>query len=89
MLDNIKKEHINILHVLLVAPLLLWLGWKGHEGARDDQEKWIYRGVLLVGALVLLWHGWCLWKKYSGKIVGSAVAKDEPVNAEHDTDSDE
>lgn len=84
MLKNIKQEHINILHLIVIAPLLLYAGWKGHALQLDEKDKWIFRGLLIAGILVALWHGWCLWNKY-----GMKPSKKMSKPEEEDTDDED
>ncbi len=88
MLDNVKKEHMNILHILVVVGLL-YLVWKGHQNAKTDQDVWMHRAGLALGVLLVACNLWCLWKKYGGslsKVAGSGQSVSN--EAEQETDSD-
>lgn len=53
---------IGILHVALIAPLLLWIGF-----SRAATPEWGYQVLFGVGLLVALYHGY--------KTVGRYIAK--------------
>ena len=65
MLKNIKKEYINIAHLIVLVPPLLYAGWKGNEIAKDEKDLWVFRSLILLAVLVAVLHGWQLWQRYS------------------------
>ena len=61
-----NRELIYLTHVLVSAPLFIYVG---HD--RGQGPQWLYYLVLAVGALVLLYHAYLLANKYNNfKIVG-------------------
>jgi hypothetical protein len=59
----INKEYYNMIMVVVWA-FVLFCAWKAHENA-SDEDKMLYRGVLGVGAVVMVCHLWCLWQWWS------------------------
>ena len=46
---------LSLFHILIVSPLLLFVGFQ-----RADTPIWLYHTLLVLGAIILLYHGFRL-----------------------------
>jgi hypothetical protein len=54
-------SHVYLIHILFVAPLLMYSGYCGKElslKCKDDSYSVIFTLLLIVGIVVLLYHGY-------------------------------
>lgn len=83
MLNNIKPEYVNLVHVVLLVPALLYAGYKGNNTFTDERDVWFFRFLFVLAAIVLAYHGWLLWKRFSNKHEND---NDDDENDDGDTD---
>mgnify|MGYP003978945813 FL=1 len=55
-----NTENIHLLHILVSAPLMIYVG---HD--RGTGDNWLYQLVLVVGILALLYHAYLFINKYT------------------------
>ena len=53
-----NRSIINLIHLLFVAPMLIYLGLM-----KERTDKMIFNFVLIVGIIVLLYHGYLIVDK--------------------------
>ena len=53
---------VNLFHIVLVVPVLLYLGWYGPASAPQA-----YTAMLALGGLVLFYHIYKLWERRDSK----------------------
>ena len=51
---------VYLIHILFVAPLLIYVGVK-----REKVDKRLFELLIVIGAIVLLHHGYRLYKSFS------------------------
>lgn len=56
-----KLSHVYLIHILFVAPLLMYSGYLGKElslKCNDHSYSPVFTLLLIVGIVVLLYHGY-------------------------------
>ena len=53
---------LSIFHVLIVVPLFLFIGFY-----RASTPQWLYNAIFVVGAVVLVYHGFKFVVRYMGE----------------------
>ena len=52
---------LNLFHILIVAPLFIYIGLK-----RDKINNWLYTLIMYLGIIVLLFHSYKVYSKLNG-----------------------
>ncbi len=55
---------VNIFHILLVAPFLIWVGIR-----RDKLPAVVFPGLFILGLLITVYHGYKAYLRYTQKSV--------------------
>jgi len=50
-----NSEVLSIMHIVVIVPLFLYVGFK-----RANTPQWLYTGLLAIGSIILLYHGYRL-----------------------------
>lgn len=53
---------LNLFHILLVAPFFLWIGV-----SRSNVPSWVYTTLLILGIVLLVYHGYKSVLRYQQK----------------------
>lgn len=80
-MDLIRKEYYCIIMVAVWC-LVLYGAYKSHAAAKDEQEQMLYRAILVVAGLSLLWKLCCIWKWYNGTDVTNVGYPDPDADAD-------
>ena len=59
---------LSIVHLLLVVPLFLFVGFK-----RADTPHWLYLALFAIGCVILVYHGYKLFLRLKNKSSGAWV----------------
>ena len=65
----LSPDLVYITHILFVAPLLIYAGYKGHKCCKEMYDKTLFQALSWIGAIVLIYHLYLLikFKGYIGK----------------------
>ena len=53
-----SRIDINLLHILIVGPLLIYLGWQ-----KCQIPDWVWTLLIVLGVVVMGYHGYLLYSK--------------------------
>ena len=65
----LSHDLVYIIHILFVAPLLIYTGYKGHKCCKTKYDKSLFKALAGIGVIVLVYHLYLLakFKGYIGK----------------------
>ena len=59
---NLSYDVIYLIHILFVAPLLMYSGYTGYSNCSKKNEKGIFLLLGAIGLVVALYHGFLFYK---------------------------